>query len=87
VPDGLDGLGNAMKMMAEQGMFMKYTKIHQVLGQGNFVLTLSEGTFGKDTPTAYYDLFRLEDGQVVEHWDVITPIPAKSEWKNTNGKF
>ena len=87
VPDGLEGLGNAMKMMADQGMFMKYTKIHQVLGQGNFVLSMSEGTFGKDTPTAYYDLFRLEDGQVVEHWDVIAPIPAKSDWKNTNGKF
>ncbi|KAG1658279.1 hypothetical protein GQR58_023046 [Nymphon striatum] len=48
---------------------------------------MSEGTFGKDTPTAYYDLFRLEDGQVVEHWDVIAPIPAKSEWKNTNVKM
>lgn len=86
VPDGLDGLGNAMKAMAEQGLFMKYTKIHKVLGQGNFVLTMSEGTFG-NAPTAYYDLFRLENGQIVEHWDVIAPIPAKSEWKNTNGKF
>ena len=87
VPDGLEGLGNAMKAMAEKGLFMKYTKIHKVLGQGNFVLTMSEGTFGNDTPTAYYDLFRLENGQVVEHWDIIVPIPAKSEWKNTNGKF
>lgn len=87
VPDGLDGLGSAMKAMAEQGMFMKYTKIHKVLGQGNFVLTMSEGTFGKDAPTAYYDLFRLENDQIVEHWDVIAPIPPKSEWKNNNGKF
>ena len=86
VPDGLDGLGSAMKIMAEQGMMMTYTKIHKVLGEGNFVLTMSEGTVGAE-PTAYYDLFRLENGQIVEHWDAITPIPPKSEWKNDNGKF
>ena len=86
VPDGLDGLGSAMKMMAEKGMMMEYSKIHKVLGEGNFVLTMSEGKLGKE-PTAYYDLFRLENGQIVEHWDVITPIPPKSEWKNNNGKF
>ena len=86
VPDGLDGLGSAMQEMAKAGMMMEYSKIHKVLGEGNFVLTLSEGKLGKQ-PTAYYDLFRLENGQIVEHWDVITPIPPKSEWKNENGKF
>ncbi|MFK7776104.1 MAG: nuclear transport factor 2 family protein [Saprospiraceae bacterium] len=86
VPDGLDGLGGAMKMMAEKGMMMEYSKIHKVLGEGNFILTMSEGKLGKE-PTAYYDLFRLENGQIVEHWDVIAPIPPKSEWKNDNGKF
>lgn len=86
VPDGLEGLGSAMKAMAEQGMMMKYETIHKVLGDGNFVLTLSEGTLG-DQHTAYYDLFRLENNQIVEHWDVIAPIPPKSEWKNNNGKF
>ncbi len=86
VPDGLDGLGNAMKKMAENGMTMEYSTIHKVLGEGNFVLTMSEGKLGNQ-PTAYYDLFRLESGQIVEHWDVIAPIPPKSEWKNDNGKF
>lgn len=87
VADGLEGFGEAMKYFAEQGIVMKYTKLHKVLGQGNFVLAMSEGTFGKGDPTAFYDLFRLENGLVVEHWDVIAPIPAKSQWKNTNGKF
>lgn len=86
VADGLDGLGNAMKMMAENGMTMEYAAIHNVLGEGNFVLVMSEGKLGKQS-TAYYDLFRLENGQIVEHWDVIAPIPPKSEWKNDNGKF
>lgn len=87
VADGLEGLGNAMKYFAENGMVMEYTKLHKVLGEGNFVLSMSEGKFGKAEPTAFYDLFRLENGQIVEHWDVIAPIPPKSEWKNDNGKF
>jgi len=86
IADGLDGLGSAMKAMGAKGIMMKYEKIHKVLGEGNFVLTMSEGKLGKQH-TAYYDLFRLENGLIVEHWDVIAPIPPKSEWKNDNGKF
>ena len=87
VADGLDGFGEAMQYFAEQGWTMEYKKLHKVLGQGNFVLAMSEGTFGKGEPTAFYDLFRLENGQIIEHWDVIAPIPPKSDWKNENGKF
>ncbi len=87
VADGLDGFGAAMKNMADNGLVMEYHKLHKVLGEGNFVLSVSEGKFGKGDHVAYYDLFRLEDGLIVEHWDVIQTIPAKSDWKNTNGKF
>lgn len=87
VADGLDGFGAAMKYFAENGLVMEYTKLHKVIGQGNFVLSISEGKFGKGEHTAFYDLFRLENGQIVEHWDVISSIPAEETWKNTNGKF
>ena len=87
VADGLDGLEAALKYFAENGLVMEYDTLHKVLGEGNFVLTMSEGKFGKGEHVAYYDLFRLENGQIVEHWDVIQPIPPKSEWKNNNGKF
>jgi predicted SnoaL-like aldol condensation-catalyzing enzyme len=87
VADGLDGLGAALKYFAENGLVMEYHKIHKVLGEGNFVLTVSEGKFGKGDHVAFYDLFRLENGQIVEHWDVIQSIPEKSQWKNENGKF
>ncbi|SHJ63642.1 Predicted SnoaL-like aldol condensation-catalyzing enzyme [Reichenbachiella agariperforans] len=87
IADGLEGFGAAMKYFAEQGLVMEFTKVHKVLGEGNFVLTMSEGKFGQCEPTAFYDLFRLENGQIVEHWDVIAPIPPKTEWKNENGKF
>lgn len=87
VADGLEGFGAAMKYFAENGLVMEYTKTHKILGEGNFVLAMSEGKFGKGDHTAFYDLFRLENGQLVEHWDVISTIPTKSEWKNNNGKF
>lgn len=87
IADGLEGFGAAMKYFAENGLVMEFQKTHKVLGEGNFVLTISEGKFGKGEPTSFYDLFRLEDGKIVEHWDVIEPIAAKADWKNNNGKF
>lgn len=82
--DGLQALGEAFTKLAEEGNAIVYNKVHQVIGQGNFVLVMSEGTFGS-APTAYYDLFRLEDLKIVERWDVIQEIPA--EMAHDNGKF
>ncbi len=87
IADGLDGLGAALKYFAENNLLLQYDKVHKVLGEGNFVLTMSEGKFGKGDHVAYYDLFRIEAGKIVEHWDIIQNIPAESEWKNQNGKF
>lgn len=50
------------------------------------VLAVSEGTFG-GAPTAYYDLWRVENGKIAEHWDVMETIADKSTWQNQNGKF
>lgn len=86
IADGLSGLGKALEAMAKQGITMKYDKIHLVLGEGNFVLVQSEGSFG-GKPTSFYDLFRVENGKIAEHWDTIETIPAKSARKNNNGKF
>ena len=72
--------------MAEQNIQMIYTSVHQVLAQGNFVLAVSEGTFG-GAPTSYYDLWRVENGKIAEHWDVMETIAEKSAWQNQNGKF
>ena len=89
VADGIDGLGAALAYFAENDMVMVYDECHRVLGSGNFVLTMSEGRFGKapGSHVAFYDLFRVENGMIVEHWDVIEEIPPRSEWKNDNGKF
>ena len=86
IADGLSGLGAALEAMAKQGIEMIYNKTHQVLAQGNFVLAVSEGTFG-GAPTSYYDLWRLEKGKIAEHWDVMETIADQSTWQNQNGKF
>ena len=86
IPDNLSGLGAALQAMAKQGVTMKYNRIHTVLAEGNFVLVVSEGQLaGKHS--SFYDLFRVSKGKIAEHWDTIETIPAKSEWKNQNGKF
>ena len=84
VKDGLAGLNEALTALAKANNPFIYKKVHKVLGEGNFVLTMSEGEWNQK-PTAFYDLFRVENGKIVEHWDVIQEIPA--EMAHKNGKF
>ncbi len=84
VANGLDGLGAALKTFADAGQAMSYARTPLIVAEGNFVFTASEGALGT-TPTAFFDLFRIEDGKIVEHWDTISTIPT--EMPHTNGKF
>ncbi|MEI8146897.1 MAG: nuclear transport factor 2 family protein [Alphaproteobacteria bacterium] len=84
VANGLEGLGAALKIFAEMGQAMSYSRTPIIVAEGNFVFTASEGTLGA-TPTAFFDLFRIENGKIVEHWDTISSIP--SQMPHTNGKF
>ena len=86
IADGVSGLNAALGALAEQGISMVYDDVHMVLAQGNFVLAVSEGTFG-GTPPSYYDLWRVENGKIAEHWDVMETIADQSTWQNQNGKF
>ena len=37
--------------------------------------------------SSFYDLYRIADGTIVEHWDTTEAVPPPGEWKNDNGKF
>ncbi len=51
---------------------------------GDYVITHVWGHNGpSDRGFIAMDIFRLEDGKVVEHWDSVQPIPEKA--MNTNG--
>lgn len=86
VADDLTGLFAGLQALAKQGLAVKYQQVHKVLGEGDFVLVVAEGSFG-DRPTSYYDFYRIENGKIAEHWDTLEPIPPRAEWKNSNGKF
>lgn len=86
IADGLSGLGAALEALASANIQMIYDTVHQVLACGNLVLAVSEGTFG-GAPTSYYDLWRVENGKIAEHWDVMEAIADKTTWANDNGKF
>jgi len=92
VGNGTEALKGFLETLSVAGGSL-YTETHQVYGMGNFVLTLSESNDADldgqpdAQRTAYYDLFRVENNKIVEHWDVIQPIPNEADWANNNGKF
>ena len=84
--DGVQEFLNTMERWKNEGQPQIYHKIHKVLGEGNFVLVLSEGSF-KGQDVAFYDLYRIEEDKILEHWDVVEIIPEPTKRKNDNGKF
>lgn len=84
--DGVAEFLAVRQAWAAQGAPARYDQVHMVLGEGNFVLVLSEGVF-QEKSTAFYDLYRVENDKITEHWDVVEEIPAEADRQNSNGKF
>jgi predicted SnoaL-like aldol condensation-catalyzing enzyme len=84
--DGVSSLRSALETEDSDGRRIDYHRVHRVLAEGNFVLCVSEGNF-RGAHSAFYDLFRVANGKLVEHWDTTEKIAPRSEWKNDNGKF
>lgn len=85
VADGIDGVGAFMAQMAEAGTPMVYKYVYKILGQGNFVVSYCLAQIG-DEDFAVFDVFRLENGLIVEHWDNMEPLPRGEALVN-QGKF
>ena len=83
---GLEALCAELNVAHGDTPTLEYQQLHRVLAEGNFVLSVSEGQY-KGRQSAFYDLFRIADGLIVEHWDTTETITPRSEWKNNNGKF
>ncbi len=88
-PDGVDGL-TALRARIQHDTSgprrVVYRRVHRVLAQGNFALAVSEGS-RSGVPTAFYDLYRVDAGKLVEHWDTVEHVAPPEEWKHDNGKF
>lgn len=72
-----DGLEHFQKLASAPNRPLNYEEIVLMVGQGNFVATLSKANWndGKlNQDYAQVDLFRIENGKVVEHWDNVEPV-------------
>lgn len=60
--------------------------IHRAFAEDEHVIVHVHVVRWPDDPgLAVVDIFRCENGQIVEHWDVVQPVPEKSA--NSNGMF
>jgi predicted SnoaL-like aldol condensation-catalyzing enzyme len=84
--DNKSGFQTQRGPFAKPSFVYKVQKVHRVLGEGSFVLVVNEGLFD-NTPTSFYDFYRIVGGKMVEHWDVLETLVSEEQWKNPNGKF
>jgi predicted SnoaL-like aldol condensation-catalyzing enzyme len=75
-PDGIEGFKAFIALRKDKTPNAR-SEIKRAFADGDFVILHVE--------SHRVDIFRLEDGKIVEHWDVIQPIPEKAA--NSNGMF
>ena len=82
-PDGADGLKGLIKFLKEKYP-QRSSNIKRVIVEGNLVvLHVHSKPTPEDRGTAIVDIFRVEGGKIVEHWDVMQPVPEKAANNNT----
>ncbi len=83
--DGIEGTRGFINFLKEK--FPNKSEIKRIFADGDYVIVhvhavREPGTRGN----AIMDIFRMDDkGKVVEHWDVVQPIPETAQ--NDNGMF
>jgi predicted SnoaL-like aldol condensation-catalyzing enzyme len=83
-PGVRDGVAEFMRDVAVLMQHRTIDEIKLLLGQGDFVFIAAKGTHEGD-PCAYIDLYRMEDGKLVEHWGFPQTVPPQDQSKNNNG--
>jgi predicted SnoaL-like aldol condensation-catalyzing enzyme len=84
-PDGIEGFKTFVNFLKEK-FPQSHSEIRRVFADGDHVIlhvhaVREPGTRGR----AIVDIFRLENGKIVEHWDVAQDIPEKMP--HNNGMF
>ncbi|HKW52618.1 MAG TPA: nuclear transport factor 2 family protein [Stellaceae bacterium] len=84
-PDGIDGFKKFIDFLRDKYP-QSHSDIKQTFADGDYIILHVHATREPNTPgAAIVDIFKLEHGKIVEHWDVIQPVPEKSA--NDNGMF
>ena len=82
-----DGLDHFQQLASAPNRPLNYEEIVLLVGQGNFVATLCKANYNDGKTNQDYaqvDIFRIENGKVVEHWDNVEPVPENDV---NGGKF
>ena len=83
IGDGIEGFRGFLRYLKEAFPGLR-AEIKNIFADGDFVIAHVHGTReAGDRGSAIVDIFKLEGGKIVEHWDVIQPIPAAAA--NPNG--
>lgn len=83
--DGIEAYRDNIALIAGPDPVIRYWKVHRLIGQGNFVVTLSH-TQMDQSHYCCFDIYRMKDRKIVEHWDVTEKILCPEHWNN-QGKF
>ena len=82
-PEVADGVAPFEALALADDRPLNYDEIVLLVGEGNFVATLCKASWDGQ-PLAQVDVFRLDGGKIVEHWDNSEPVP---EHDVNSGKF
>jgi predicted SnoaL-like aldol condensation-catalyzing enzyme len=83
IPDGIDGVRVGIRGFIKQfpGLHLDFKR---VIADGDLIIAVHSSFAGMgEHGSAVVDIFRVKDGKLVEHWDVIETVPATSVNKNT----
>mgnify|MGYP001560059165 CR=1 FL=1 len=84
-PDGIEGFKAFIALRKEKFPDAR-SEIKRAFAEGDFVILHIHAVRAPgERGSAIVDIFRLENGKIVEHWDVVQPIPEKAA--NSNGMF
>jgi len=81
IASGRDGLATALRT----GLVGSYDMLFKLIGEGDLVVTYSR-VFRDQADHAVFDIYRIEDGLIAEHWGLSEPILPRDQWGNS-GKF
>ena len=85
IPDGIEGFRSFVQQLKQRFPEVR-GEIKRVFADGDFVILHVHARREPDEAgLAIVDIFRLEEGKIVEHWDVRQPLPESAV--HANGMF
>ncbi|AEH86872.1 protein of unknown function DUF1486 [Mesorhizobium opportunistum WSM2075] len=75
--DGRDSVKKLLESMGVANWPKQKVDFKRVIAEGDLVMTeVVQPKTGDMAETVIVDIFRVEDGKIAEHWDVMQPVPA-----------